>query len=98
MRLVPRAHRAQCAPLMIREFIVGIPMLRAEDASGARVASRRAIRFHFHAMRQAVRDVPPGRKCNRVGRTCSDATSRHASRTRVEGKGLARRIQIDVDN
>jgi len=62
MSLVPRAHRPQCAALMIGEFFVGIAMLRADHATDSRMAAGLAIRFHLDAMSQALRDIPSGGK------------------------------------
>ena len=75
---------------MIREFVVGVAMLGAEDAAGARVASRGAIRLYFYAMRQATRNVPSGFNAYRIRRACGDASARYAARTRVEAKCVAR--------
>jgi hypothetical protein len=35
---------------MVREFVVRIAVFGADDASGARVASRSAIRLYFNSM------------------------------------------------
>ena len=87
---VVRAHRAERAHLMIREFVVGITMLGAEDASGARMASRSAVRLYFHAMGQALRDVPSGFDAHCAGRACRNAGARRATGTWIEAEGVAR--------
>src|ERR1700722_11248709 len=83
---------------MVSEFVVGIAMRGAEHATGARVASRRAIGLHFHAMGKALRDVPASGEGDGIDRTCGNAGSWHTSGTRVEAERGARRIQFDIDN
>src|ERR1700691_459965 len=82
--LVVRAHRAERAHLMIREFVVRVAMLGAEHASRARVASRGAVRLHFHAMRQTFRDVPSRLDTHSVDRAGWDTATRDASGAWVE--------------
>src|SRR5580658_5265824 len=79
---------------MIGEFVVRIAMLRAEDATGTRVASRSAVGFHFHAMGQAFRDVPPRFGAYRVGRAGGDAGARRALRAGIEAERFAWRIDL----
>src|ERR1700684_3183735 len=82
---------------MIREFVVGVAMLGAEDASGARVTSRGAIRLHFDAMRKTFRDIPSGFDADRTRRACGDAGARGATGTWIEAERVARRIELFIE-
>src|SRR5258708_4748843 len=82
---------------MVREFVVGIAMLGADDAAGARVASRGAIRLYFHSMRQTLRDVPSGFDAHCTRRACGDAGACGATGTRVEAERVARHIEFLVE-
>ena len=75
---------------MIGELVVRVAMLGAEDATGARVASRGAVGFHFDAMGEAFRDVPSLFDADCVGRAGWDAGARGALRARIEAKRFAR--------
>src|SRR6202046_3509379 len=97
VRLVVRTHRAERAHLMIGEFVVGVAMLGAEDASDARVASRGAVRLYFDAMRQAFRDVPSRFDAHCACRACWDAGARGATGTWVEAERVAGRIEFLVE-
>src|SRR5260370_14220515 len=82
---------------MVRELVVGVAMLGADNASGPRVASRRAVRFDFDAMSQASRNIPSRIDTHRVRGASGNAASRGASRTRIEAERLARGIELLVD-
>src|SRR6266852_6214904 len=84
VRFVIRAHRAQRAHLMVGEFVIGITMLGAEDASCPRVTSRRAIRLDFDAMSVTFGDVPSSGETHGAYRTCADATAHRTSGTWIE--------------
>jgi hypothetical protein len=75
---------------MIGEFVVRVAMLRAEDAAGARVASRGAVEFDFDAMGEAFRDVPPRFDTHGVSRTGWHAGARGALRAGIEAERFAR--------
>ena len=97
VRFVIRAHRAQRAHLVVGEFVIGITMLGAEDASGTRVTSRRAIRLDFDAMSETFGDVPSSGKTHSANRTCADAATHSASGTWVEIERGARLVEIRVE-
>src|SRR6185437_8474841 len=82
---------------MIRKFLVGIAMLRAEHASDARVTSPGAIRLDLDPMRQAFRYIPSGGKTHRAGRTRVEATARDASGARIEAARVARRVENHIE-
>src|SRR5258705_3565851 len=82
---------------MVSEFVVGVAMLGAENASGSRVASRRTVSFDFDAMRQALWNVPSGVDTHCACRARGDAGSCGASRTRIEAERVAGRIDLRVD-
>src|ERR1700688_2973182 len=82
---------------MIGKLVVGIAMLRAEHASGSRVASPCAIRLDLDPMGQAFRHVPSGGKTHRADRARADATARDTSGTRIEAERVARRIHFNLE-
>src|SRR5215469_15503415 len=82
---------------MVRELVVGVAMLRAENASSARVASRRAIGLDFDAMRQAARDVPARFDAHGAGWARRNTTAHGASRAWVEAERVAGRIDRLVE-
>src|SRR5713101_3933000 len=97
VRFVIRAHRAQRAHLMVGEFVIGITMLGAEDASCPRVTSRRAIRLAFDAMSETFGDVPSSGETHSANRTCADATAHSTSGTWIEIERRARFVKFRVE-
>jgi hypothetical protein len=82
---------------MVGEFVIGITMLGAEDASGTRVTSRGAIRLDFDAMSETFGDVPSSGETHSAYRTCGDATTHRASRAWIEIERHARLVQFRVE-
>jgi len=65
VRFVIGAHRGESAAMMISKLVVGIAVIRADDAGDARVASGGAIGFDFNPMSQTARDIPSGGRAYR---------------------------------
>ena len=82
--------------MVIREFVVRIAMLRADDTGNAGMAAGSAIGFHFNPMSQAARNVPSGGRSYRRGWTGGDASPCGATRTWIEGGCLTDRIQRGI--
>src|SRR5260370_524592 len=82
---------------MVGELVVGVAMLGAEYASSPRVASRRAVRFNFDAMRQASRNIPSRIDTHRARGAGGNAASHRASRTWIEAERFAGGIDLLIN-
>jgi hypothetical protein len=82
---------------MIGQLIVGVALARTQHAGHARVASLRAIRLHLYTMCEALGDIPSGGERYCASRACTDAGACSAGRTGVEPDGIARSINVPVN-
>src|SRR5260370_30504207 len=82
---------------MVGEFVIGITMLGAEDASCPRVTSQRAIRLDFDAMSETFGDVPSSGETHSANRTCADATAHSTSGTWIEIERRARFVKFRLE-
>jgi hypothetical protein len=94
---VIRAHHAQRARLMVREFVVGIAMLRAQHACHSRMALGGTIRIGFDAMRQTSGNVPSRWERDGGSWASSDAGASATGWTRIEAVRAARMIKLAVE-